>query len=59
VTNQLRGRESTSSSTPGAYVAVLNMDVVVDPGRLRRDGFSTQSGAGAACPLILLESELT
>jgi GT2 family glycosyltransferase len=43
----------------GAYIAVLNMDVVVDPGWLRPliDLLESTPDAGAACPLILLESD--
>ena len=45
--------------TRGAYVAVLNMDVVVDRGWLRplTDFLDANPSAGAACPLILLESD--
>jgi GT2 family glycosyltransferase len=43
----------------GTYVAVLNMDVVVDPGWLGPlIAFADQTPeAGAVCPLILLESD--
>ncbi len=43
----------------GAYLAVLNMDVVVGPGWLRplTDFLDANPEAGAACPLILLESD--
>jgi hypothetical protein len=43
----------------GAYVAVLNMDVVVSPGWLDPlvSVLETTPGAGAVCPLIVLESD--
>jgi hypothetical protein len=43
----------------GAYVAVLNMDVVVSPGWLDPliSFLETTPGAGAVCPLIVLESD--
>jgi len=43
----------------GAYVAVLNMDVVVSPGWLRPliAFCEANPDAGAVCPLILLESD--
>jgi GT2 family glycosyltransferase len=43
----------------GTYLAVLNMDVVVDPGWLRPlvDFLDRNPEAGAACPLILLDSD--
>lgn len=45
--------------TQGTFVAVLNMDVVVDPGWLRPlvDQLEAAPDAGAACPLILLDSD--
>ena len=43
----------------GTYVAVLNMDVLVSPGWLDPliSCLEANPGAGAACPLILLESD--
>ena len=43
----------------GTYLAVLNMDVVVSPGWLRPliELLETSPEAGAACPLIVLESD--
>ncbi|HEX6586454.1 MAG TPA: glycosyltransferase family 2 protein [Solirubrobacterales bacterium] len=43
----------------GRYIAVLNMDAVVDPGWLRplTDFLEQNPETGAACPLILLESD--
>jgi hypothetical protein len=43
----------------GTYVAVLNMDVVVSPGWLEPliAFLEATPGAGAACPLIVLESD--
>lgn len=43
----------------GTYVAVLNMDVVVSPGWLRPlvELLDRSPDAGAACPLILLDSD--
>ena len=43
----------------GAYIAVLNMDVIVSPGWLDPliSFLETTPEAGAACPLIVLESD--
>jgi GT2 family glycosyltransferase len=43
----------------GTYLAVLNMDVVVSPGWLRPliEQLERTPDAGAACPLIVLESD--
>lgn len=43
----------------GAYLAVLNMDVIVDRGWLRplSDFLDANPETGAVCPLILLESD--
>jgi GT2 family glycosyltransferase len=48
-----------SAEAAGTHVAVLNMDVVVSPGWLDPLILSLEANpdAGAACPLILLESD--
>lgn len=46
-------------SARGAYVAVLNMDVIVSPGWLAPlvDFLEASPGAGAACPLAVLDGD--